>query len=193
MRNRRVLIVEDEPDARELLLLGLVERGYDCQAAADGHEAIDRLSEPWDALVLDIVMPGFDGLELVKAARAAGLASLCIMISSFADKERAIAALNSGADYLLEKPFGIDTLDRLLQSLEPRQQRAGLRQQIAAYGMLTEREQELVFYLLKGFPNDQIARLAGMRVQSVKNALGRIYRKLGVANRGEIFALFLEG
>ncbi|MDX1504047.1 MAG: response regulator transcription factor [Thermoanaerobaculia bacterium] len=192
MKNRRVLIVEDEADSRELLQLGLTDLGYHCQTAEDGHQAIALLSEDWDALVLDIVLPGFDGLELVKAVRAGGLHCLCILVSSFADKDRAIAALNNGADYLLEKPFSIKTLDHLLQTLEPRTPQLGLRERVAGYGMLTEREQEFVFYVLKGLPNEQIARLAGIQLQSVKNALGRIYSKLGVASRTEMLLLFME-
>lgn len=190
MKNQRVLLVEDEDDARELLVLGLNKFGYACAGVATVRAALDRLEAGWDAVVLDLRLPDGNGIDLLTALRAGRVPCLCIIVSSFADKAAAIAALNSGADYLLEKPFGVATLHELLQLLESRRD-TDLRRRLAAYTMLTEREQTLVQYVLKGIPNEELARLAGITLQSAKNALSRIYAKLGVASRHELFHLFL--
>ncbi|MDA3959714.1 MAG: response regulator [Planctomycetota bacterium] len=191
MSKRRVLVVEDEIDARELLVLGLQDLGYECQGAADGHQMLAAMRDSWDVLVLDIVLPGADGIELLNAVRTAGLSCSVVIMSSFASKERAIAALNSGADYLLEKPFDVAQLHAVLQNLAPART-ASLESRVAEYTSLSPRERELVVYVLKGLSNEEVAHLGGINLQSAKNALSRIYAKIGVTNRRELFSLFVD-
>ncbi|MBO0767689.1 MAG: response regulator, partial [Solirubrobacterales bacterium] len=68
-----VLVVDDEPAVRRALERALALESYDVTLAADGREALDRLAErPADAVVLDVMMPGIDGLEVCRRLRAAG-------------------------------------------------------------------------------------------------------------------------
>lgn len=191
----RVLLVEDEVDARELLVRGLRRCGMTVEGAADGAEALERLVEPWDVIVTDLLMPRVDGLRLLEVLQARRHPALRVVITSFGDKERVLAALNSGADHLLEKPFAVDRLHRLIERLLAERgagQAAGVDQlfqrRLEALP-LTPRERELVVYVLKGLPNRDIARLLGIGEQTVKNALSALYAKLGIASRGELFHL----
>lgn len=188
---QRVLLVEDEEPARLLIARGLSRRGYRVTVAADGAEALPMLHAGWDALVTDLRMPRLDGLELLRTA--APLRCKRIVITSFADKDRTIAALNLGAHYLLEKPFGVDRLAEVLaRLLSPQAENAsrGLDERLMQLP-LHPRERPLVAGVLRGQSNRQIGLAVGLSEQSVKNCLTAIYARLGVQGRGGLFhALF---
>ena len=191
----RILIVDDEADARGLLLRGLIRLGYDAHAAQDGAEATAMLASGFDAVVTDLVMPRLDGIGLLRLVAERNPRAVRVVITSFADKERVLAALNLGAHYLIEKPFTTQQLgDVLARLLDERADHDvdGLerifKRRLAALE-LGERERQLIVYLLKGLPNKEIAALLGIGEQSVKNALYLLYQKLGVASRSELFHL----
>ena len=191
----RILIVDDEADARGLLLRGLIRFGYDAHGAQDGVEAAAMLASGFDAVVTDLVMPRLDGIGLLRLVAERIPRAVRVVITSFADKERVLAALNLGAHYLIEKPFITQQLgDVLARLLEERADSDvdGLerifRRRLATLE-LGEREHQLIVYLLKGLPNKEIAALLGIGEQSVKNALYLLYQKLGVASRSELFHL----
>ena len=191
----RILIVDDEADARGLLLRGLIRLGYDAHGAQDGAEAAAMLASGFDAVVTDLVMPRLDGIGLLRLVAERSPRTVRVVITSFADKERVLAALNLGAHYLIEKPFTTQQLgDVLARLLEERAEHDvdGLErifQRRLAALELGERERQLIVYLLKGLPNKEIAALLGIGEQSVKNALYLLYQKLGVASRSELFHL----
>jgi DNA-binding NarL/FixJ family response regulator len=187
-----ILVVEDEIDARELLVSGLGRHGYAASSAVDGQDALDKL-KGIDVLLTDLVMPRLDGLSVLAAVREAAPNALRIVLTSFGDKERVIAALNLGADYLIEKPFSIsqlhEVIQRLLQERDGADGLAGIFQARMSSLNITEREQRLITYVLKGLPNKEIAALTSVSEQSVKNSLFYLYRKLGVSSRSELFHL----
>jgi DNA-binding NarL/FixJ family response regulator len=189
----KILIVDDEADARELLLRGLARHGHAATGAMDGAEALRLLDPSYDVLVTDLVMPQLDGLGLLRALPANNPGLIKVVITSFADKERAVAALNLGVHYLVEKPFTAQQLAEVIgKLLEERGQSATIEQifQLRVRAMpITERERQMVFYVLKGLPNLEIAGLLGIGEQSVKNYLSQLYRKLGVSSRSELFHL----
>ncbi len=191
----KILIVEDEADARGLLLRGLIRLGYDAHGAQDGAEAAGLLPGGFDAVVTDLVMPRLDGIGLLRLVAERSPRTVRVVITSFADKERVLAALNLGVHYLVEKPFTTQQLgDVLARLLVERAEHDvdGLerifKRRLAALD-LGERERQLIVYLLKGLPNKEIAALLGIGEQSVKNALYLLYQKLGVASRSELFHL----
>jgi DNA-binding NarL/FixJ family response regulator len=189
----KILIADDEADARELLLRGLARHGHEAIGAMDGAEALRLLDPSYDVLVTDLVMPQLDGLGLLRSLPSTVPHLIKVVITSFADKERAIAALNLGAHYLVEKPFTAQQLAEVLgRLLEERGQSATIEQifQLRVRAMpITDRERQMVFYVLKGLPNLEIAGLLGIGEQSVKNYLSQLYRKLGVSSRSELFHL----
>lgn len=105
---RRVLIVEDDVHIAELLRLHLRDEGYAVEHAADGNEGMRRLEEgSWDALVLDLMLPGIDGLEICKRARAMARYTPIIITSARSSEVHRILGLELGADDYLAKPFSM--------------------------------------------------------------------------------------
>ncbi len=192
MNNASILLVEDEAAARELLARGLSRLGYRVTGVADGADAVPLLHKPWDIVVTDLQMPRLDGLRLLDEVNRLCPRALRVVITSFADKNKVVTVLNLGADYLLEKPFGVDRLAGILERLLA--DRSGSSDSMVQFfqrrllGLpLTVRERDLVAGLLKGQSNKEIAASLDINEQSVKNALSAIYAKLGVQSRTELF------
>lgn len=109
----RVLVVEDEPNIRELVCLHLRHEGYTCDSAADGQAALVKAqSDTYDLLVLDLMLPGLDGLSLCRAVRNGRLNADVPILMLTAKREEAdkVVGLESGADDYLTKPFGVREL-----------------------------------------------------------------------------------
>jgi phosphate regulon transcriptional regulator PhoB len=108
-----VLVVEDEPDIRSLIVHHLEREGFRCRTATSGGEALARVrSTPPDLVVLDLMLPGMDGLEVCRRLRGdpvtAGLP--IIMLTAKADEVDRVVGLEMGADDYLAKPFSIKEL-----------------------------------------------------------------------------------
>lgn len=192
MSTAEILLVEDEAAARELLARGLARLGHRVTAVRDGAEAVSLLHRSWDVVVTDLVMPRIDGLHLLAEVNRLCPRALRVVITSFADKDKVVAVLNLGADYLLEKPFGVDRLAGILERLLD--DRAGSTDNMVQFfqrrllGLpLTARERDLVVGLLKGQSNKELAAAFGLSEQTVKNSLSTVYAKLGVQSRTELF------
>jgi DNA-binding response OmpR family regulator len=107
----RVLVAEDQADIRDLIVLNLQGAGYQVQAVADGRLALASQDErASDVLVLDLMMPGLDGLEVCKALRARGRATPILMLTAKATELDRVLGLELGADDYLTKPFSIAEL-----------------------------------------------------------------------------------
>ncbi len=122
----RVLVVEDEPNIRELVSLHLGLEGYTCVGVADGLEALRRAeAEPFDLLVLDVMIPGLDGLALCRAVRNGQLNRdvPILMLTARREESDKVVGLESGADDYLTKPFGVRELVARARALlrRPRQ------------------------------------------------------------------------
>jgi DNA-binding NarL/FixJ family response regulator len=190
----RVLVVEDEVDARELLVRGLNRQGFHAEGACDGAVALEVLPHGWDVVVTDLLMPRVDGLTLLKEVSTRSPSTTCVVITSFGDKERVLAALNLGADYLLEKPFSAQQLGDVITRLQA--ERGDEENQIDQLFVrrlaglpLTPREREMVVLVMKGLGNKDVARQLELSEQTVKNALFALYQKLGITSRTELFHL----
>jgi DNA-binding response OmpR family regulator len=108
---RRILVAEDQPDIRDLLVMNLAQAGYDVQAVADGNAALQRQREqPSDLLLLDLMMPGLDGLEVTKALRAQGGDTPILMLTAKSTELDRVLGLELGADDYLTKPFSMAEL-----------------------------------------------------------------------------------
>ncbi len=109
MQPRRplILVVEDEPSARELIADLLKVAGYDVETAADGGEALARLDDDVDLMLLDLMLPGVDGLEVCRRLRAHETATHLpvIMLTALASDAQRHAGFSAGADDYLTKPF----------------------------------------------------------------------------------------
>jgi two-component system OmpR family response regulator/two-component system alkaline phosphatase synthesis response regulator PhoP len=109
----RVLVVEDEPNIRELVCLHLGHEGYSCEGVGDGQAALRRAeAEPYDLIVLDLMIPGLDGLSVCRAVRNGRTNRDVPILILTARREEAdkVVGLESGADDYLTKPFGVREL-----------------------------------------------------------------------------------
>jgi DNA-binding response OmpR family regulator len=106
-----ILVAEDQTDIRELLVMNLRGAGYAVEAVADGTAALASQSErPSDLLVLDLMMPGLDGLEVCKALRARGGSTPILMLTAKSTELDRVLGLELGADDYLTKPFSLAEL-----------------------------------------------------------------------------------
>jgi two-component system OmpR family response regulator/two-component system alkaline phosphatase synthesis response regulator PhoP len=122
----KVLVVEDEPHIRELVCLHLGLEGYACEGVGDGTAALKRSeSERFDLMVLDIMIPGLDGLSLCRAVRNGKTNHdvPILMLTARREESDKVVGLESGADDYLAKPFGVRELVARARALmrRPRQ------------------------------------------------------------------------
>jgi two-component system response regulator MprA len=108
----KILVVDDERAVRESLRRALELEGYEIELAGDGSEALDRLesSEEPDAMILDILMPGVDGLEVCRRIRGTGSKLPVLMLTARTEVEDRVAGLDAGADDYVTKPFALEEL-----------------------------------------------------------------------------------
>ena len=122
----RVLIVDDEPAVRSALDRALRLDAYEVELAGDGREALDKLAETrLDAIVLDVAMPGVDGLEVCRRLREAGDRTPVLMLTARDAVDDRVAGLDAGADDYLVKPFALKELKARLRALLRRSEPAG--------------------------------------------------------------------
>jgi len=114
----RVLVIEDDEKIASFVVKGFRQAGHEVAWAADGEIGLGRLREPdWDAAVVDIMLPVRDGLSLVRAVRAAGIATPIIFLSARRELDDRILGLQIGADDYLVKPFAFSELLARVQAL----------------------------------------------------------------------------
>ena len=114
----RVLVVDDEPAVREVLERILKVEGFDVALAGDGREAVRRQTEaPADAVLLDVLMPGLDGLEVCRRLRDVGDRTPVLMLTAREGVGDRVAGLEAGADDYLAKPFALEELLARLRAL----------------------------------------------------------------------------
>ncbi|HVG93969.1 MAG TPA: HD domain-containing phosphohydrolase [Planctomycetota bacterium] len=112
----QVLVVDDEPQIRDILATALRRDGYAVTVRGSAREALDDLGRNrFDLLVTDLKMPEMNGLDLIRAAKRNAPSMGSILITAFASTETAVSALRSGADDYLMKPFGLDDLRRVVE------------------------------------------------------------------------------
>ena len=114
-----ILVVDDEPAVRDSLRRALELEGYEVELASDGEEALGLLSgdrEP-EAVILDILMPGIDGLEVCRRLRKSGNTLHVLMLTARAEVDSRVAGLDAGADDYLPKPFALAELLARLRAL----------------------------------------------------------------------------
>lgn len=185
----KVLIVEDDSVVGEWLKRKLERAGLTCflansRLSAEAILASDQIHAVITDVFLEDGAPG--GLQLVHQLSSSGIP--VIVISSRADLKIAKEAMNHGAQYLLEKPFGIDELLTALEKLweEPRGH-MGILERFMDLNSLTNKEKEIVRLLLKGLSNKEVAQISGNTEKTIKFHLTTIYQKCSVASRCELF------
>ncbi|MGF6562150.1 response regulator transcription factor [Erwinia aphidicola] len=120
---KRILIVEDDGDIADLLALHLRDEGYEITHAADGGRGAALLEKGgWDALILDLMLPGVDGLEICRRARSMTRYTPIVIISARSSEVHRVLGLELGADDYLAKPFSMLELVARVKALFRRQE-----------------------------------------------------------------------
>src|SRR3989344_7898243 len=114
----RILIVEDEKDLAENIKKGLTEEGFAVDVALDGEEGKYMIqNEPYDLVILDLMLPKLDGISLCNEIRSNGIKVPILMLTAKSEVGNKIEGLNSGADDYLTKPFDFEELKARLHAL----------------------------------------------------------------------------
>ena len=163
-------------------------------AAGDGREAIEMVASlrP-DVVLMDLSMPEMDGVEATQRITAAHPDAKIVILSSFSEHQRVLAALDAGAEgYVLKHAdpeqilAAIDAVHRGGAPIDPQVARVLLdvkRNAPTARGVLTDREEEVLRLVQSGLANKQIGRQLGISERTVKAHLTKIFQTLGVADR----------
>ena len=143
MAARTILVVEDDPDIAQLVQLHLRDTGYDVDMAQNGPAGLQQaLARPYDLIILDLMLPGMDGLELCRKLRASSRYSLVLMVTAKSTELDRVMGLEVGADDYLTKPFSILELLARVKALFRRMD--ALRAQVAVAKPVTIRAGDLV-------------------------------------------------
>ncbi len=114
----KLLVVEDEKKIANLINNGLREQGYTVDVFHDGVEGLKQAtSQPYDAIVLDIMLPGLDGLSVLRSLREKKIATPVMILTARGEVNERVDGLNAGADDYMSKPFSMDELVARLRAL----------------------------------------------------------------------------
>uniref|UniRef100_UPI0035CB2E60 response regulator transcription factor n=1 Tax=uncultured Sphingomonas sp. TaxID=158754 RepID=UPI0035CB2E60 len=117
----KLLIAEDDVETRDYLQRGLRELGHAVSVAGDGRDILFlATSETYDAIVLDRMLPGLDGMTILRSIRSAGVTTPVLMLTALARVEDRVEGLEAGADDYLVKPFAFTELTARLNALSRR-------------------------------------------------------------------------
>lgn len=193
----KVLVVDDHVIVRNGLsqLLATSEQFELVGTAGDGNEALEVVAEHRpDVVLMDLSMPGMDGVQATEAITRSYPGTKVVILSSFSEHQRVLAALDAGAEgYVLKHAdpeqilSAIEAVHRGGAPIDPQVARVLLdvkRGGVAAgRGPLTEREEEVLRLVQSGMANKQIGRHLGISERTVKAHLTKIFATLGVADR----------
>jgi DNA-binding NarL/FixJ family response regulator len=190
-----VLIADDHPVVRQGLqvLLSVQDDIEVVGEAADGGQALALAArlDP-DVILLDLKLPGLDGVAVLRELRASGLRTRALVLTSAADRGLVTLAVQAGAAGFLYKDVDPDALVRALRSVhdghtllapEAAGSLLGPSAAVQGIGALTDREREVLGQIADGRSNREIARRLGVSEKTVKTHVSSVLAKLGVADR----------
>jgi len=187
-----VLVVDDDESMRDSICCLLETERIPCRMFASAQEFLEfYLRTQSGCILLDIRMPGMDGMELLENLKEQGIQMPVIIITGHGDVSLAVRAMKQGAFDFIEKPFKAqDLLDRVRVALQSNQESSssnlrqdGLRN---AFEGLTSREMEIMEFVVTGSSSKVISIKLGISTKTVDVHRASIMRKLGVKNIAEL-------
>ncbi|HDZ91473.1 MAG: sigma-54-dependent Fis family transcriptional regulator [Deltaproteobacteria bacterium] len=206
----RILVVDDEEAMRESLNDWLKEDGYEVGLAAGGQEAIDMVrDDPWEIILLDLKMPGMDGLETLKHLKEVRPEAEILMMTAYATVDTAVQAMKEGAFDYLVKPFDPDEIEILIKKIVKHKElvleNILLRKQLEKRDQFDEiigksdAMQRIFEMIRKVAPTDSTVLITGesgtgkeLIAQAIHGNSGRCYMPLITVNCGALPESLLE-
>jgi len=198
MTEPRVHIVDDDEAMRDSLKWLLESSGLKVEL----YRSAEAFLQAWDnsfcgCLVLDVRMPGMNGLDLYERLRARASTLPVIFITGHGDVPMAVAALKKGAADFIEKPFNDQDMLRLVETCMKQDRAAAAKRAEDAsvaqrLDRLTQREREVLGLIVGGKLNKQIADALGISIKTVEVHRSRVMEKMGAASVAELVQLVLK-
>jgi FixJ family two-component response regulator len=192
-----VLVVDDDDGMRAAVIRVLGRAGIDGRGYGGGSDLLAQTSvDAANCIVLDVAMPGMDGLAVQAALKARGVAAPIVFLTGSADIPVAVAAMREGAVDFIEKPFdNADLVARVRSAIEhqARQRRhdAGLADAQARLRQLTAREREVFQRVAAGKTSKEVARELGVSHRTVEIHRARVMEKMGTPTLAELVRMQL--
>lgn len=198
MTSSVVFVVDDDPSVRRALARLLRCEGYVVETFASAAELLarDRIEQP-SCVVLDLRMPGIDGLELQAQLRAKGCEPAIVFLSGQGDVSAATDAMKAGAVDFLEKPVQSDRLlaavrGAVAHDVAARSVRSERDDLAARHRWLTRREREVMTLVVDGLPNKRIADQLGTSEKTVKVHRARVMTKMAAPSLPELVRMSIK-
>lgn len=192
----KALLVDDHAIVRRGMAALLSARGFECSEAGSGEEALDRIaSAPFDLVLLDIGLPGCNGMEALEAIRNHSPKLPVLMVSLLPESHYALRCLRLGAGGFLSKSASTEEILKAVEAVRsgqryvsPELARILAEEKIAGTGRpeLSQREFEVLRLIGSGQPSGEIAKRLGLSPKTVGTYRDRIMEKLGVSSNADL-------
>jgi two-component system response regulator DegU len=197
MSKKSILLIDDEKILLETISHDLKKRGYDVVTARNGEEGIQKFEQkPSHLVITDLIMEGGDGILLSKAVKEIDSSTKIIVLTGYPSADSAIDALKLGASDYLVKPCErtelLKSIEKCLGSIdsgEPFIGRSKISSQTLKRYDLTPRELEICSLIKKGLSNAEISSELFISLNTAKNHIKQIHKKLEVTNRAQLVFL----
>lgn len=191
-----IAVVDDQRDVRTTLSRGLAAHGFRCHPLASGQDLIDALEylTP-DCILLDIRMPGLDGIETLKAIDSKRRNTPVLFFTSHGDVPLAVQAMQLGAADFIEKPSSFEEIVAKVRSALAASSKGDTgpytaKQARVLVAKLTAREREIMALACEGLLNKEIATRLNLSVRTVESHRGHAIQKIGEGRLVNIIKLF---
>jgi two-component system response regulator FixJ len=187
-----VFVIDDDAALREVLALFLETEGFRVEAYASPRTFLDACSADWQGcLILDIGLPGMDGLALQRALQARGVRLPVIFLTGQGDVPKAVQAVKAGAVDFLEKPASHEAILERVRTALADAKRGAVRELVGAelldrYESLTSRQREIMTLVTSGLSNKEAARKLDISTRTVEGHRFRIMEKMHATSLWEL-------
>ena len=183
----KIHIVDDNTDVRNSLsaLLGALDYEFETHETGDAFLA-SNCELNTAIILLDIRMPGRDGMEILREIRSQSKSAQVIMMTGHGDIPLAVRAIQDGANDFLEKPFEANHIQKILEDAQ------SVKLETDPFEKLTPRERQTAELLSKGLPNKEVAYRLGISIRTVEAHRARIMAKLDIHSPAELVRLMLS-